>query len=125
MAAVEMMIVDDDVELADLLRLQLEAKGFECKVAYNGTQAIQMYQDNRPAIILLDVNMPGIDGFVVARKIRGQSGSKTKPNIIMLTTKHSSEDVLKALENGANDYAVKPVQMPLLLDKIKKAMAAI
>jgi len=113
------LIVDDDEDLVNLLYLKLSESGFKCYSALNGTEAITSYEKHHPDLIIMDRIMPGIDGLVAMRKIRGISGSQDEPKILMLTVKKSITDVKVSVEYGANDYMVKPVNFHSLHAKIK------
>ena len=112
------LVVDDDPIIARLLEIELEASGYEVRLARTGEEAIENAQENRPDLMLLDVMMPGIDGFEVARRLR--SDPRTLPvSIIMLTATGLSANRLEGLNAGADDYIVKPFDTPELLARVK------
>jgi diguanylate cyclase (GGDEF)-like protein len=116
--AESILVVDDDPIIARLLQIELEASGYEVKLAKTGEEAIATAQENRPDLVLLDVLMPGMDGFEVARRLR--SDPRTLPvSIIMLTATGLSANRLEGLNAGADDYIVKPFDTPELMARVK------
>ena len=98
------LIVDDDRILADVVAFTFKEEGFEVLQAYDGNSAIQRWSVEQPDIILLDVNLPKMDGFAVCAHIRDQSNTP----IILLTVRGEEDDIIQGLEIGADDYIVKP-----------------
>ncbi len=98
------LIVDDDRVLADLLAFTLRREGFEVVQARDGEAALRRWMEEEPDIIVLDVNMPKLDGFGVCRRIRAQADTP----IIMLTVRGEEDDIVRGLELGADDYIPKP-----------------
>ncbi|MEO8369574.1 MAG: response regulator [Candidatus Solibacter sp.] len=115
----EIIIADDDVHVRAVVRSALQSIGMECHLAANGTEAISMIRELRPDIAVLDVNMPGSDGFEVLSAIR-QSGIPVK--VIMLTAHQHERDVLRGFELGADDYVVKPFNPLELAARIKRLL---
>jgi len=112
------LVVDDDPIIARLLEIELEAAGYVVTLAKAGEEAIELAQQERPDLMLLDVMMPGIDGFEVARRLR--SDPRTLPvSIIMLTATGLSANRLEGLNAGADDYIVKPFDTPELMARVK------
>ena len=101
------LICDDDPLLVDLLEYRLSARGYIVAVAEDGGKALRRVQELRPDAVLLDAMMPVIDGYEVLRKIRENPETATIP-VIMLTARKQEQDIVLALELGANDYLVKP-----------------
>ena len=118
MADLKIMVVDDDKNICELLRLYLEKEGFEVLLAYNGMQAIEMFKTSQPALMLLDVMMPELDGWQVCREIRKQSACP----IIMLTAKGEVFDKVLGLELGADDYVVKPFDAKEVVARVKAVL---
>lgn len=108
------LIIEDDGNIAELLRLYLEKDGFEVLRAADGGAGVRMALDENPIIILLDIMLPVLDGWQVCRKIRENS----KVPIIMLTAKGETIDRISGLEMGADDYVVKPFEVKELLARI-------
>ena len=118
MADLKIMVVDDDKNICELLRLYLEKEGFEVLLAYNGMQAIEMFKTSQPALMLLDVMMPELDGWQVCREIRKQSACP----IITLTAKGEVFDKVLGLELGADDYVVKPFDAKEVVARVKAVL---
>ena len=114
----KILIVDDDKNICELLRLYLEKDGFRTLVAYDGEQALQCAQINNPDLILLDIMMPILDGWQVCREIRKNSNVP----IIMLTAKGETFDKVLGLELGADDYITKPFDSKEVVARIKAVL---
>lgn len=112
------LVVEDDANIADLLRLYLEKEGFEVRIAPDGGKGITEFEKFNPDIVMLDLMLPVIDGWNVCREIRGMS----KTPIIMLTAKGETFDKVNGLEMGADDYVVKPFEIKELLARIHAVM---
>lgn len=98
------LVVDDDRVLADVLAFTMKKEGYDILLAHDGKTAIHRWKEDKPDLIILDVNMPRLDGFEVCRKIRQESNVP----IILLTVRAEEDDIVKGLEIGADDYVVKP-----------------
>lgn len=107
------LIADDDELIADLIRQNMLLEGFETLVCHNGTDAYELALKEKPDLVILDVMLPGLDGFHVCRKLQG-SGIP----IIMLTAKGDITDKLTGLEAGADDYIVKPFDTRELVARV-------
>lgn len=114
MSASKVLIVDDDQNICNLLRLYLEKEGFTPILAYSGTEALEKFGKEQPDIVLLDIMLPEIDGFKVCREIRKNSDCP----IIMLTAKSETFDKVLGLELGADDYIVKPFETKEVIARI-------
>jgi len=114
----KILIVDDDENICELLRLYLEKDGFSTIVANDGGQAITAAQINNPDLILLDIMLPTLDGWQVCREIRKSSGVP----IIMLTAKGETFDKVLGLELGADDYVTKPFDSKEVIARIKAVL---
>jgi two-component system, OmpR family, response regulator len=114
----KVMVVDDDVNICELVRLYLEKDGYEVVVAYNGVRAVEVFKDATPNIVVLDIMLPGMDGWQVCREIRKVSGIP----IIMLSAKGETFDKVLGLELGADDYVVKPFDPKELVARIKAVL---
>ena len=110
----KILVVEDDGNIADLIRIYLEKDGFEVKIAGDGGSAIQMYREYAPNLVLLDVMLPVMDGWQVCSMIR----KTDKTPIIMLTAKEETDDKVHGLELGADDYITKPFEVKELLARI-------
>ncbi|GAA1920529.1 MtrAB system response regulator MtrA [Nocardioides marmoribigeumensis] len=109
------LVVDDDVALAEMLSIVLRNEGFESRVVNRGDQVLPVLRDYRPDLVLLDLMLPGKDGIDVCREIRAESGV----SIVMLTAKNDTVDVVLGLESGADDYVVKPFKPKELIARIR------
>jgi DNA-binding response OmpR family regulator len=112
------LVVEDDTTLATALRYNLERNGYTCLLAGDGARALELAARERPALVLLDLMLPGIDGMEVCRRIRGES---TVP-IIMLTARVEEVDRVVGLEVGADDYVTKPFSMRELMARVHAAL---
>ena len=112
------LLVEDDATLAAAVRYNLERAGYTCLVAGDGGRALELVRREQPALVLLDVMLPGIDGLEVCRRIRAES---TVP-IIMLTARAEEIDRVVGLEVGADDYITKPFGMRELVARVRAAL---
>lgn len=112
------LIVEDDVNIAELLMLYLEKDGFDVSIAHDGGKGIAMFTELNPDLVLLDVMMPVMDGIQVCREIRKSSSVP----IIMLTAKGETSDKVTGLDSGADDYVTKPFEVKELLARIHAVM---
>lgn len=111
----KILIVDDDSNICELLRLYLEKESWETVIAYDGERALELFEREKPDLILLDVMMPKLDGWQVCRRIRKVSNCP----IIMLTAKGEVFDRVLGLELGADDYVIKPFETKEVVARIK------
>ena len=118
MTEMKILVVDDDSNICELLRLYLEKEGFITAIASDGAQAGTMFDTDMPDLILLDVMMPRLDGWQVCREIR----KKSQCPIIMLTAKGEVFDRVLGLELGADDYVVKPFETKEVIARIKAVL---
>ena len=114
----KILVVDDEVSIVDILKYNLEKEGYRPIPAYDGYQAIELFEKEMPALVILDVMMPGADGFQVCRKIRESSNVP----IIMLTARAEEMDTVLGLEMGADDYMTKPFSMRELMARIRSSL---
>jgi DNA-binding response OmpR family regulator len=98
------LVVDDDRVLADVVAFTLRREGFNVALAYDGAQALERFKEEKPSIVILDVNIPKIDGFTVCERIREHS----QVPILLLTVRGEEDDIVHGLEIGADDYIIKP-----------------
>lgn len=112
------VLVEDDQRLADLIRTYLETNGFRVAVEHRGDRGIERVQRERPDLIILDVGLPGRDGFAVCREVRGLSSAP----ILMLTARNSDIDQVLGLELGADDYVIKPIEPRVLVARLQALM---
>lgn len=112
------LVIEDDKNIAELLRLYLEKDGFEVAIAVDGGKGLQLATDEHPDVILLDIMLPVMDGWQVCREVRAVSDVP----IIMLTAKGETYDKVSGLEMGADDYVTKPFEVKELIARIHAVM---
>jgi two-component system response regulator VicR len=112
----KLLIVDDEVDIASSIQYVLNQEGFSTLLAHDGTKAMQLIESEKPDLIILDLMMPGLDGYEVCRRVRS---SDRKTPILMLTARTSEIDTVVGLELGANDYIAKPVRLRELVARVK------
>ena len=118
MAAEKILVVDDDLNICELLRLYLEKEGYTVVIANDGQAALEIFREESPALVLLDIMLPKLDGWQVCREIRKFSDAR----IIMLTAKGEVFDRVLGLELGADDYVVKPFDAKEVIARIKAVL---
>ncbi len=118
MANTKILIVDDDVNICELLRLYLVKDGFDAEVITDGITALNTFESVEPDLILLDIMLPGVDGWQICREIRKTS----QVPIIMLTAKGETFDKVLGLELGADDYITKPFETKEVVARIKAVL---
>ena len=114
----KLLIVEDDLALSDVLRFTLRRAGFEVLLAHDGRQALAQWERENPELILLDLNLPKLDGLAVCRHIRAQSQTP----IIILSVRGGDEAVVQGLEMGADDYLVKPISPTQLVARVRAVL---
>jgi DNA-binding response OmpR family regulator len=117
------MVVDDDPNALDIVRTFLESKGYSVATAKDGKEALSMLEDTQPAIVLLDVMMPGMDGWEVARIIKNHP-TFGSTRVVMLTARSDFADKHEGLRAGADDYLVKPIQLGDLAERVELNLKA-
>ncbi|PWM23997.1 MAG: DNA-binding response regulator [Oscillospiraceae bacterium] len=118
MSLEKIMVADDDQNICELLRLYLEKEQYTVVIANDGNEAVAKFNAESPALILLDIMMPGLDGWQVCREIR----KKSNVPIIMITAKGETFDKVLGLELGADDYVVKPFDAKEIIARIKAVL---
>lgn len=119
MPAKKILLVDDEPNIVLALQYLMEDEGFEVHCCYDGETAISMVGDLMPNACILDVMMPGIDGYTVAKFIRNQE-HLNDTSIIFLTAKGTSTDRMEGYDSGAESYIVKPFDNDQILDKVRE-----
>lgn len=109
------LVVDDDVALAEMIGIVLEAEGYQVFDVYDGTQALDQFHSVAPDLVLLDVMLPGLDGIEICRLIRRESDVP----VVMLTARSDTADVVAGLEAGADDYVPKPFKPKELVARVR------
>ena len=112
------LVVEDDRNISDLIRMYLEKEGFEVRIAYDGGKAVEEFDERTPDMVLLDIMLPVMDGWAVCAHIRERGATP----IIMLTAKSDVDDRITGLEMGADDYLVKPFEMKELMARINAVL---
>ncbi len=115
----KILLVEDNEMNRDMLSRRLSRRGFEIVIAVDGAEGLAMATSESPDLILMDMSLPGIDGWEVTRRIKADEKTKAIP-VIALTAHVMSDDRDKALEAGCDDYDSKPIELPRLLEKIAK-----
>ena len=114
----KILIVDDEKNIVELVRLYLDKEGYKTICAYSGTEALELFKSQSPNLIILDIMLPGMDGWQVCKEIRKNS----EVPIIMLTAKSDTFDKVLGLELGADDYMTKPFEAKELLARVKAVL---
>ena len=114
----DILIVEDEPEIAKLIQLTLEREGFSCHCCRDGLAALQAFQKQQPDVIILDLMLPGLDGLEVCARIRQKPGAKD-PYILMLTARGEEIDRVIGLSTGADDYLVKPFSPAELVARVR------
>jgi len=117
----KILIVEDDDDIRELVAFNLEMSGYSVIKLDKGEEVVQTSLNQYPDLILLDVMLPGIDGFEVCRAIKSNQNLKNIP-VLMLTARTDDEDIINGLETGADDYITKPFRPKILLAKVKTAL---
>ena len=121
MAREKILVVDDEEDILDLVKINLSQEGYAVECATTGEQALDKLTMGPVDLIVLDIMLPGIDGYTVARRIKSDPDFRNIP-IVMLTAKGSEADVVTGLELGADDYITKPFSPKILLARIKAVL---
>ena len=109
------LVVDDDVALAEMIGIVLEGEGYTVSTCPDGAKAVAAFQEHHPDLVLLDVMLPGMDGFEVCAALRAESNVP----IVMLTARSDTADVVTGLEAGADDYVPKPFKPRELVARVR------
>ncbi|MEY4457447.1 MAG: hypothetical protein RL431_365 [Actinomycetota bacterium] len=114
----KILIVDDDPAICEVVDMVLRAEGFDTRAANDGLSAVDVFAEYQPNLVLLDLNLPGLDGIHVCERIRQTSGTP----IVMLTARTDPQDIIAGLEAGADDYIEKPFNEKVLVARIRACM---
>ena len=114
----KILIIDDDLAINELIKINLELQGYNVVQAYNGTEGFALAKQEQPAVIILDVMMPEVDGFTVAQRIR-QCDSISETPIIMLTALSELNDKVNGFNIGVDDYLTKPFETEELVVRVR------
>lgn len=116
------LVVDDDAHILELITTRLNIAGFETRTARNGNEAIHALAEFRPEAMILDINMPVLDGFGVLAHMKAQGLTGKTPTMV-LTARNNAGDVSKAVQLGARDYLSKPFNHAQLLQRVGRLLA--
>ncbi len=116
------LVVDDEVDLADAVARGLRREGYAVDVAHDGDEALDKALVNAYDLICLDITMPGLDGREVCRRIRNDTTLEAQPRVLMLTARDALEDRVAGLDDGADDYLVKPFAFPELSARVRSLL---
>jgi DNA-binding response OmpR family regulator len=122
MADKHILLADDEEDIKTVVAMFLEAQGYKVTTAFDGLDALEKAEAEKPDLIILDIMMPLIDGFEVCRRLKGEETTAQIP-ILMLSAAAHAESVNKGLEAGAVDYIVKPFEPEKLLEKVQEILA--
>jgi two-component system, cell cycle response regulator DivK len=120
----KILLVEDNEMNRDMLSRRLQRRGYQVVVALDGQSGLEMTQTEAPDLILMDMGLPVLDGWDATRRLKADAATQHVP-IIALTAHAMSSDREKALQAGCDDYASKPVELPLLLAKIEALLSAV
>jgi len=121
MAKPTILVVDDEEDIRELVTLNLEREGFQVTGVESGEQALARAREDMPALIVLDLMLPGIDGLEVCRKLKAQPKTQHIP-VVMLTAKGEESDIVTGLELGADDYVTKPFSGKILVARVRRIL---
>lgn len=123
MVNMKILVVDDDPSSIKLIQHVLELEGYDVVVAENGLQALKKAASENPDFVILDLMLPGVDGFEVCRRMRKESNTAHVP-ILILSGKEDEANMVEAFKVGADAYMIKPFKSPELRGQIRKLLAA-
>jgi CheY-like chemotaxis protein len=124
-SAPPILVVDDNHDNIEIIRQVLEARGYTIFVAYDGKEALEVFERVRPALVLLDVVMPGRSGWDVCRVMKQHPEHGRNVRIMMLTARTAWDDKQEALKTGADDFATKPLSFPDLIARVQRNLALV
>ncbi|MEP6508791.1 MAG: response regulator [Gemmatimonadales bacterium] len=120
----QILVVDDNLDNAHIIRDYLESRGYPISVAYNGDEAMALFEKIQPSVVLLDVMMPGRDGWQVCREMK--AGAAGRPlRVVMVTALQDWMDKRQAIETGADDFVEKPFELAKLGEVVERNVAKI
>ena len=118
----KVLVVDDEEHITELVAMGLGYNGFDVERASSGRAALQAAEQRRPDLIVLDVMLPDLDGFKVARRLRSAEGAGTRVPIIFLTARDTTADKVQGLRLGSDDYVTKPFSIEELIERVKAVL---
>jgi two-component system, OmpR family, response regulator len=120
--APHVLVVDDEEHITELLSMGLTMNGFEVERAASGRAALKAIEDRRPDLVVLDVMLPDLDGFDVAKRLRQSEGAGTRAPVIFLTARDTTADKIEGLRLGSDDYVTKPFSIEELVERVKAVL---
>ncbi len=120
-ASQSIYVVEDEITLSTLLKMKLKDDYPETKIFSDGAEAYSAIEEKNPDLIILDVMLPGMSGFEILKKVKEPSAGH-QPKVLMLTAKHTDEDVEQAFELGVDDYMYKPFNLKELMMRVEKLL---
>jgi DNA-binding response OmpR family regulator len=121
MAVPLVLVADDDNITRSIVEMKLKSRGYRIVTAVDGDQALRLIESERPGLAVLDAMMPGVDGFEVLRRLKGDPELAAMP-VVMLTARKLEQDIVRALDTGAADYLVKPFIPEELASRIARLL---
>ena len=121
MSRQSVLVVEDEEDIMEVIRFNLEKEGYEVHQALSGEKALQVIENNLPSLVLLDLMLPGINGLDLCRILKQNDRTKAIP-VIMLTAKSEDADIVAGLEMGAEDYITKPFSPRVLLARVRTVL---
>jgi two-component system OmpR family response regulator len=118
----KVLVVDDEEHITELVAMGLRYNGFEVERAATGREALAAVERGKPDLVVLDVMLPDLDGFEVARRLRSDDGATTRVPLIFLTARDTTADKLQGLRLGGDDYVVKPFSIEELIERVKAVL---
>ena len=118
------LVVEDDFEIAQMLRIFFESKGYQVLIAPRGEMALELCRTQLPNLVLLDIILPGIDGYEVCRRLKSNQRTRNVP-VIFLTKKDERADQIAGLGLGADDYITKPFDITQLASSVERLVARV
>ena len=115
------LVAEDEEDILDLVVFDLEDEGYEVLTARDGEEAVALALERLPDLVLLDVAMPGLDGYEVTRRLRAEESTHATP-VVLLTARAQVKDVIRGFEAGANDYVTKPFRPEELRTRLQAAL---
>ena len=119
LTSLKVLVVDDDKSILAMIKRYVTANGLSCVVTDSGSEALMLVRESRPDLILVDAQMPGLDGHAVCRVLKKEAATQSIPVIIMSGARIAKKDVLAGFSGGADDYITKPFSLAVLLARVQ------
>jgi len=121
MSRMSILIVEDELEIAELMRFHVQRDGFDCRIVQSGRVALSVVENDQPQLILLDLMLPDLDGLEVCRRLKRNPQTRTIP-ILIVSAKGDEADIVAGIELGADDYVTKPFSPKVLMARVKNIL---